>query len=52
VAGTIDDFAYNLAGAIYALTSAVILEQNGEAGAAGRERRLLGTCVEAIGLAR
>jgi aminoglycoside phosphotransferase (APT) family kinase protein len=51
-AGPVDDVAYNLAGAIYALASAVILEQNGEAGAAGGERRLLGTCVEAIGLAR
>jgi aminoglycoside phosphotransferase (APT) family kinase protein len=51
-AGPIDDVAYNLAGAIYALTSAVILEQNGEAGAARGDRRLLGTCVEAIGLAR
>jgi len=50
-AGPIDDGAYNLAGAIYALTSAVILEQNGEAGAAGGDRRLLETCVEAIGLA-
>jgi len=49
-AGPIDDVAYNLAGAIYALTSAVILEQNGEA--AGADRRLLRTCVEAIGLAR
>jgi aminoglycoside phosphotransferase (APT) family kinase protein len=51
-AGPIDDVAYNLAGAIYALTSAVIVERNGEAGAAGGDRRLLGTCVEAIGLAR
>jgi aminoglycoside phosphotransferase (APT) family kinase protein len=50
--GPIDDVAYNLAGAIYALTSAVILEQNGEAGVAGGDRCLLGTCVEAIGLAR
>jgi aminoglycoside phosphotransferase (APT) family kinase protein len=52
LAGPIDDVAYNLAGAIYALTSAVILEQNGEAGVAGGDRCLLGTCVEAIGLAR
>ena len=51
-AGPIDDSAYNLAGAIYALTSAVILEQNGEAGAARGDRRILGTCVEALGLAR
>ena len=51
-AGPIDDTAYNLAGAIYALTSAVILEQNGEAAAAGADRRRLGTCAEAIGLAR
>jgi phosphotransferase family enzyme len=50
--GPIDDVAYNLAGAIYALTSAVILEQKGEAAAAGADRRRLGTCAEAIGLAR
>ena len=50
--GRIDDGAYNLAGAIYALTSAVILEQGGDAVAARADRRLLGTCVEAIGLAR
>jgi len=46
----LDEAAYHLAGAIYALTSAVITEQNGHAGEAAADRQLLATCVEAIGL--
>jgi aminoglycoside phosphotransferase (APT) family kinase protein len=48
----IDEAAYHLAGAIYALTSAVISEQNGQAGDAAAERRLLDICLKAIELGR
>lgn len=48
----IDDGAYHLAGAIYALTSIVILEQNDQADEAAPDRRLLEVCLEAIGLGR
>lgn len=46
----IDEGAYHLAGAIYALTSIVILEQNGQADETAPDRRLLEVCLEAIGL--
>jgi len=48
----IDDAAYHLAGAIYALTSIVILEQNGQADEAAPDHRLLEVCLEAIALGR
>jgi aminoglycoside phosphotransferase len=51
-ARSIDQAAYHLAGAIYALTSAVITERNGQPGDAAGDRRLLEICLEAIGLAR
>ena len=51
-AGRIDQAAYHLAGAIYALTSAVITERNGQPGDAAGDRQLLEICLEAIGLAR
>jgi hypothetical protein len=46
----IDGAAYHLAGAIYALTSAVITEQNGQAGDAPTDRQLLEICLGALGL--
>ncbi|MGH6961884.1 MAG: phosphotransferase family protein [Dongiaceae bacterium] len=48
----IDEAAYHLAGAIYALTGAVITEQNGGSDDPAADRRLLGVCLEAIGLGR
>ncbi len=50
--GGIDEAAYNLAGAIYALTSAVIVERNVNPGDAATDRRLLATCLGAIGIKR
>jgi aminoglycoside phosphotransferase (APT) family kinase protein len=46
----IDEPAYCLAGAIYALVSVVISEQNGKGGDAAPERRLLDACLSALGL--
>ena len=48
----IDDAAYYLAGAIYALTGAVITEHGGNVDDAAADRRLLGVCLDALGLAR
>jgi len=48
----VDETAYHLAGAIYALTGAVIAEQNAGSDDAAADRRLLGVCLEAIGLGR
>jgi hypothetical protein len=48
-AGPIDEAAYQLTGAIYALTSAVITERNGQANDAVADRRLLGDCLQALG---
>jgi len=48
----IDEAAYQLTGAIYALTGAVITEQGGQAGEAVGDRRLLGICLDALGLGR
>jgi hypothetical protein len=39
-----------LGGAIYALTGAIIGEQNGDASDAAADRQLLAVCLEAIGL--
>jgi hypothetical protein len=50
VAGRIDDAAYNLAGAIYALTGAVISERNRDPDDAAANRRLLTRCLRAIDL--
>jgi aminoglycoside phosphotransferase (APT) family kinase protein len=47
----IDDDAYHLAGAIYALTSAVITERSGHADDATADRRLLDLCLNALGRA-
>ena len=49
-AGLIDDHAWNLAGAIYAVTGAVISEQHGDPAAAKSDRALLTACLRAIGL--
>jgi hypothetical protein len=49
-AAPVDDVAYRLAGAIYALTGAIIGEQNGDGSDAAADRRLLAVCLEAIGL--
>jgi hypothetical protein len=51
-AAPMDDAAYHLAGAIYALTAAVISEQNGDAGDAVADRQRLDVCLEAIGQRR
>jgi aminoglycoside phosphotransferase (APT) family kinase protein len=51
-AGHIDEAAYNLAGALYALTGAVISERNGDPGDAAASRRLLTACLQAIDLDR
>lgn len=48
-AGPIDEHAYSLAGAIYALTAAVIGERAGDAEEAAGERRRLASCLERIG---
>ena len=50
-AQSIDDAAYHLAGAIYALTSAVITEQNGHVGDAATDRQLLAACLDVLGIA-
>jgi aminoglycoside phosphotransferase (APT) family kinase protein len=50
-ADRIDESAYQLAGAIYALTSAVITERNCNGNGAAADRERLGVCLEAIGLA-
>lgn len=49
-AGPIDDHAWNIAGAIYAVTGAVISEQHGDPAAAKSDRALLTACLRAIGL--
>jgi aminoglycoside phosphotransferase (APT) family kinase protein len=49
-ADRIDDAAFNLAGALYALTGAVISERNGDPGDAAASRRLLTACLQAIDL--
>jgi aminoglycoside phosphotransferase (APT) family kinase protein len=48
----IDDAAHYLAGAIYALTGAVITEHDGDVDDAAADRRLLDVCLDALGLAR
>lgn len=48
-AGRIDEAAYHLAGAIYALTAAVIVERRGGDDDAAADRRLLRSCLEAVG---
>jgi hypothetical protein len=50
--GHMDEAAYYLGGAIYALTAAVIGEQAGDAGDAAASRHLLAACLDAIGLGR
>jgi aminoglycoside phosphotransferase (APT) family kinase protein len=49
-AARLDEAAYHLGGAIYALTGAVIGEQTGNAHDAAADRKLLGVCLGAIGL--
>ncbi len=51
-AAHLDEIAYHLGGAIYALTGAVIGEQNGDADDAAADRQLLAVCLQTIGLAR
>jgi hypothetical protein len=46
----LDEAAYHLGGAIYALTGAVIGEQTGNAHDAAADRKLVGVCLGAIGL--
>jgi len=52
IAGPIDDDAYQLAGAIYALTGAIIDERRGDAEAGSAERMRLASCLARIGLGR
>lgn len=49
VAGPIDWRAYHLAGAIYALTAAVLTERMGEVEEAAAERRRLADCLDRMG---
>jgi Phosphotransferase enzyme family len=48
-AGPIDERAYHLAGAIYALTAAVITERMGDVEDAAAERRRLAACLKKMG---
>jgi Phosphotransferase enzyme family len=48
-AGPIDERAYHLAGAIYALTAAVLTERVGDVEEAAAERRRLAACLKKIG---
>jgi aminoglycoside phosphotransferase (APT) family kinase protein len=48
-AGPIDERAYHLAGAVYALTAAVLTERMGDAVEAAAERRRLFECLEKMG---
>jgi aminoglycoside phosphotransferase (APT) family kinase protein len=51
-AAPIAEVAYHLAGAIYALTAAVIGEQHGDVSDAAADRQRLDVCLDAIGLGR
>jgi hypothetical protein len=48
-AGPVDGRAYRLAGAIYALTAAVISERHGDVEEAAAERRRLAACLQEMG---